>query len=785
MIYLIYTAKQYTEAKEILYFLMEEKNLAVSSENENSFILNADSRINQDAAIVLISDAAVKDEKWRKIVQKLSEEVRIIPVNYTKYVDYTDPELIPEKIKELNYIHANEKYLKNIWDCLIVEKNFYDIKSMILSSRNVWIFSKFSTDFLLTDRKEVKTYLSIFQKKLSEEEDAYLREEILEIIDYLTISLQYAKILWREKIFNYVKQVIGAVVLIICFIMLFVIYKRITHSHYSTVMGIETYEETAPIGSIYLVDGLKSPVISDQVKLEMYNKLSDYLNLNWYNTPIGINYMWGLNDAQIASDERYIWSANEKGNITKWDTYTGEIVEQEKVSSRPLAAMAFSGEDSFFATVDADGYIYKKNNGKSWEKSKEYYDIPYAKGTDLICDGNQGVVAIAGSNGILYYFDCVTGFNLLWTGRYDKIFCSEISSGGLEAVVCKDDTLYDIYIKTDGTVDEIPIPISWYGSCSMDILDGVIVMADQYFQIVTWSRKNPEKINEAGVVLSQPDQLCFFNEQVIVYSDRNTGTHLYDLERRLDLGRILRNVVSVSSLSVCQNTVMASSSGWRVWHTENVELLLPAEQINKEEIVTVYKEKEMSSDGMIQHVFIESEYIIRAALYSNEKEEILTIDGANRFLTGTSQRDMSLVEDEHINHYIDSPVSFIGKPTVVGITNKGEVLLVGSSDGAFSELIFTETEAYIRGAQLNIPSRAGIVAIYQMEDCYYLEDATGTFWKVRIGYRAVTEDGAIAAVKDKLHYAIADEDIYKKVSRDTIKALDVKIMPGSDGKEWQ
>ena len=84
-----------------------------------------------------------------------------------------------------------------------------------------------------------------------------------------------------------------------------------------------------------------------------------------------------------------------------------------------------------------------------------------------------------------------------------------------------------------------------------------------------------------------------------------------------------------------------------------------------------------------------------------------------------------------------------------------------------------------RSCHFQIPSHAAVVAIYQSTDCYYLKDVTGTFWRTRIGYDALTQEGAVEAVKEKLHYA-AGSDIYGTVSKETIKALNVKCLPDDD-----
>lgn len=494
----------------------------------------------------------------------------------------------------------------------------------------------------------------------------------------------------------------------------------------------------APVNAVKLVDGITNPLISGLAKRELYNKLSEHLDRNWHNTPVGVNYKWALNDAQIAADEQYIWSADGDGGIAKWDSYTGGIVWKEAVSKQPLIALAVSKKEHLFVALDFDGYLYKKHDGYMWEKSEKSYDIPAYAGTKLVCGEENNVAAAAGENGKLFYFGLESGFTLLWEGQYDKVFCLEICARGLEAVVQKGDVLYDLCIEEDGTVDETIIPVKWDRVCTMDIQNGVVVMADQRYQIVTWSKEEPDKVSPAGIVLSKPFCLSFLNDQVIAYNDRNFGTHLYDLKRKLDLGSILEDAAAVKTLSADSNTVMAYLKGEEVWCSENIGALLPMDHINKDGICAVYTGKEIS----------------------------LEEDGTNAF---------SLVV---------KPEYFVCEPTVVGLTGHGNVLLVGGSEGSFFEIIFTQEDSFQRGCHFQIPSHAAIETIYQSEDCYYLKDITGTFWRARIGYDAVTPEGAVAAVKEKLHCA-ANKDIYEIVSKDTIEILGVKCLPGDGTKEWE
>lgn len=786
MIYFIYTDEQRSDAEEIIRFLAEEKHLTVHSQDRNVIILSSDGQVNQDCAVILVSNAAVEDQDWQTLVAEIPEDVRIIPVSCALNADEMNPERIPAKIKEINYIYMDGNHLVNIWDSLVTEKEFYAVKNMLLLNKSAWLLSKRSDDFLLTDRKMIKGYLLLFQSKLQTESDSYFREELTGIINYLEFSSKYARKLMVQKIKDYVKRAAAAVVLAVSLV-LFLKFRSLTyHMHFAnTIVSVGVSEEIAPINAIKLVEGITNPYVNDNARTEYYSLLSEYLNMNWNNTSVGFGYKYALNDARIAAEERYIWSANGDGKIVKWDTYTGGIVEQTKVSLQPFVAMAVSENETLFIAVDCEGYFFKKMGVGSWEKNPDRYDVSFYRETELVCCGETSQAVLLDYSGKILWFDLQTGFDLIWEGQVEKIFCAELTTAGLEAVVSRDGGLYDIYVSMEGTVEETPIPIEWDSVCSMDIRNGVVLLSDSNYQIVTWCRSAPQAGRSAEVVLSRPLYLCFLNDEVIVYNDRNTGTHLYDLTRSLDLGSILKDAAVLSGLSASGDTVMAASQTG-VYLTENIEALLPLEKLERDDICAVYSEKTASSDGMLRQVSIDHEYMIRIDRKLEEGNPTLIIDSATRYNIGEAQRDVSLIseEDSEFSYYVNKPVNFVGKPTVVGITHGGNVLLAGGSDGAFFEIIFSDYDSYIRGAQFQIPSHAAIAAIYLTPDHYYLEDVTGTFWQIRTGYDAVTPEGAIAAVKEKLHCA-ATEGIYEIVSKETLHALEVAIMPGGGMKEWE
>lgn len=786
MIYVIYTKEQEGKARDILHFLIQEKGLVISSAGGRYDCLESDDRISQDSALVLVSDAAVRDKEWQAVVRGLSEEIRMIPIGGTEEADYSDPEIMPKRIEEINFIQEDENYYGNIWNSLTTDKEFYELKSMVLSNMNAWISSKGSDSFLLSDRKTIKQIYPKFQKRLETETNLYFQKELTAIIAYLKRSLKNAKRLWRRKAVNYAKSVVVLALALVCGRVFFTIaenFKNITYAQNAMSMGSES--DILPPNAVKLVEGIRNPLVSDLAKMELYNKLSVYLNHNWYNTVIGLNYRWALNDVRLCGDERYVWSANGNGEIAKWDAYTGRILEQETVSDQPLSAIAAAKDERHFAAIDSEGYIFKKEGDGGWAKSRVSYDIPFNNGKDLVCDENMDTIAVYSEKGSIYYLDLRTDFHTIWEGTYDDVFCSEISEQGLEAVVRIEDNLYDVCVGREGSVDEIPIPVKKDEFCTLDILNGKILLADENHQLITWQKEAPKTVNTEGIVFSRPIHLCYLSENRIVYNDRDRGTHLYDLERRLDLGSILGEAVAVSDLSALQSTVLAvTTSG--TCYTENVESLLPVENIADQDVCERYTAKETSSNGMIQQASIENEYLIRLELQRQGGKETQILDGGKRYFIGEAQADTSLMEEEgeEVYHYNSEPIRFTGRPMVIGILENGNTLLVGGSDGSFFEIVFTETGRVLCGSQLQIPSHAAITEIYQMKDCYYLKDATGTLWRARMGYEALTEKGAVAAVKEELHCAVSD-DLLEIISPETKEALDLVRMPGGGEEQWE
>lgn len=784
MITFIYTKEQTTEAEDILYFLIKEKELPIISRSNVSCILETDERISEDSAVILVSDDAVLDKEWQKAVSQLSENIRLIPVGGTENADYSNPEVIPPRIEAINFIRLDGNHCENIWDSLTIEKDFYHIKNTLLSNLHAWVSSYGSEAFLLSDINRINECLSIMEKKREKEKSPYIVEELSEIIDFLEGSLKYAKRLKRKRITDFIKRT-GIVLAAIAVAVMF--YAKADHAkrmrYAQTVLSVDAQAGLMPVNAVKLFDGIVNYSLPDSSKPGLYNKLAELLNGNWYNTPLGINYKWALNDAQIAEDEQYVWAVNGNGAVTKWDTYSGEIVGQEQVSSLPLNAFVSSKGEDFFAAVDADGYIFKKHIGKPWEKSEKNYDIPFAQGCRLLCSGEQNSLIIAGTNGKLFYFEMDPEINLVWEKQYDKICCIESNGQGLEAVVQKQGELYDVCIASDGKESEILIPNTYDTGCSMDILGGTVLMSDENQQIVTWKKENPEVLNIWGLVLSKPVLLKFFNENVIVYYDRNTGTHLYDLERKLDLGKVLSDVDAVSSIGASNNTVLLRRYDG-IYYTENVEMLLPAKELNDQDICAVYTENEAASDGKIKKASIENEYMIQIVLQTEDGNMTLMLDGGSRYYIGEAQADLSLVEEgADIYYHKNKPVNFTGKPTVIGIVDDGEALLVGGTDGAFYEIVFTEKGGFQRGSQFQTPSHAAVVGIYQTDNFYYIKDGTGTLWKARIGYEAFTEEGAAQEIKKKLHHAM-DKDMREIISKDTAEKLELKWQPG-DGKGWE
>ena len=187
------------------------------------------------------------------------------------------------------------------------------------------------------------------------------------------------------------------------------------------LLGIDTSEEDYVINAIKIAEGLTNPFVSTSSKSEYYTYLSELLDKNWPNSPLGMGfYKWALNDVAIAADSRYLYTANGKGQVVLWDTYTGEITKRENVSSSPLAAIAISPANNR-AVIDSTGRLFVSFQGKTWSDTGITCPITWTDAVRImISDASHSIVVIDRSQ-VFYLTYSEDRLSESWCKTYDEI----------------------------------------------------------------------------------------------------------------------------------------------------------------------------------------------------------------------------------------------------------------------------------------------------------------------------------------------------------------------------
>ena len=84
-----------------------------------------------------------------------------------------------------------------------------------------------------------------------------------------------------------------------------------------------------------------------------------------------------------------------------------------------------------------------------------------------------------------------------------------------------------------------------------------------------------------------------------------------------------------------------------------------------------------------------------------------------------------------------------------------------------------------------IPSGSSVAGIYLSDNCYYIKDQDGLYWKARYGGRSMNSDEDLYnEIREKLHMGMND-DIKDSVSNAVLKKAGVVYAPGHNGKVWE
>ena len=109
-------------------------------------------------------------------------------------------------------------------------------------------------------------------------------------------------------------------------------------------------------------------------------------------------------------------------------------------------------------------------------------------------------------------------------------------------------------------------------------------------------------------------------------------------------------------------------------------------------------------------------------------------------------------------------ISYSGTAEMIGITEDGRFLLIGTGDGQFiADYIDSQKESVCQ--DFTVPSHAAVVSVQETEDAFYIHDADGLVWKVPNGRKRITMSGLIGEVKDRYHGDVPEQSAQKRRCR--------------------
>lgn len=786
-VWVVFSAAEREYGLETAGYLEEHGFAAREDVSEGLIRFSGTDETAVSSAVVFLSDSATEDQAWKETVGSIPAGFRVIPVGGTVQIDYNNPEVLPTRIQEINYISLDAAYLPNIMDALLIDPSFYSVKNDVLRMVDTWLLSQKDDSFLMPSMRKSQSYLRLFQAAASRARDPQVLQKEKAAQEFLRLSAKHALLRSVTDGLRYAKYLLYAVIGAAVLAALLFVRSYINRAFYSEILlGIDTRSENYVVNAIKTAEGLTNPFVPLSSKRQYYTYLSDLLERNWPNSPLGMGlYKWALNDVTASDDPRCLLTANGKGQAVLWDTYTGEITEREYVSDEPLAAIAVSAGNARTA-IDGTGRVFYSEPRKAWHYSGISCPIVWTDAVRIMISDDGQSIAVIDQSQVFRLSVNESKISLQWSLSFDEIRAAALDEQG--AILClaaSRDGWFVSEIDASGSETRFALPVTLHKICSADMTSGKAVFADEAGQVWIWQRIDPNTLLNTGLLLTGPIALCISDGDYLVYHDRNAGTQLYDYRQSIPLADCLPYAYAVRRLELSDNLVIGFSGS--MIYSEDISALLPVLEIT-EPVLRTFSEKENADSGtVVRSVSIENEYMIKLELML-DTGIIVMIDPSTRFFIGEAEKDDSLEDGfpEEYSYYSALGVNFTGKPTVVGIVSEADTVLIAAFDGSFYEVCIAEDGGALIASHTKVPSHSPIVRIHQTETCYYLEDAAGNLWQKRIGYKAARGNYSVllSEIRDKLHMSV-DDELISRVSPQIAKALGLHRFSAPDGKEWE
>ena len=763
-----------------------------------SYVGQADlrSKLNDNVAVIVVSDMATSDPQWQERVRNIAPDVRLIPVGMLENVDYSDSEIIPQKIEELNFIRDDEYCLDNIADSMVLDSSFYEAKSAVLVNLGAWLVSKKSDAFLISDRRKVKQLRINLGKNGYSSHDTYFQDQMTSIDDYLLKSSKYAHKLLLANVRRHLgNTVLGMMAAMVVVVIAIVAPNLVRAANETALLAVDDDQQRAPYNLVKILDGINNPFIDNEIRLRFLSETESYLDMNWYNAPLGLNYKHNQTDAFLIND-RYTMTSTDTGKLFTWDNRNGTLCSEGMLFKDERSLLAIDSleldQGSVFTAVDENFSVYFECDHQ-WVNSDRPY--PFSGASPIRIDSDGDGIVVYDDKFLIYNELNIDGMPVqkgyLAENAYDgmdyRINCAEVTDGWFRAAVTVDGIMQVEDRTLDGGAEWIryDTEIAADPDCLAAIKKGRLVFADSEGYLQLWDIQNPNAAPEPlGLRLPDPQSIAFADESTIVYHDSALGTRLYDIDRRIDLGEVLAATDNASRLSAIPTTVMCFSDN--IYYTQPISTMLPHEKIDDSTAMHVFRGTSQTSNGQVRKAAVENGHILHIEMDVDGQTLNLAVDCQNYNHVGNAIASAEMMNGiENAQHFIVNPINCTGQPTTIGIIDDGYGIVVGCADGSFTELVFKPNGSFMKKATRKLPNGSPIVCIYEMSDRYYLQDEAGNYWYARLGWPG-TEDGAylLDSINDKMNIGMTQE-LLDSISKSTADSLNFDLAAGGDGKEWE
>lgn len=741
-----------------------------------------------NSAIVLVSDGAAADSAWQHTVRSLSEDVRVIPVGSFETADCNDPDAVPPRVAEINFISVDEHLLENLRDALLTPADFYELRNSVMVSAAAWEAAGRSDDALMPGLRATSRALRKTREKRRLETDPLFDEQLSYMEKFLDESRRHNKRVLLARLPNAIRMTTSVIVVIAGIVTLFMMLPMLRWAAHSNVsLAIEPTRQLASVTAIKALDGVINPLTTAYTRQELYDEMIACLDMNWINTPIGNGYRWALNDVALTNSPRYLWSADEDGAVALWDTHTGEIVDHLPLSDESVSAVGIDANGGLMAAVDGTGTFFLKAGDGDWQASGDSCELLYPGSADIeISNDGHAIVVTDGSALSLYGVDGSEA-TLLHAETFDDVLAVDPGSDGRWIVYDREED--GLHARTyDGPKleEDATLPVAPHKTCYADAQDGLLLFADASGRILI--RERDGSISPTGVTLQSPMFLSLRDDGLFAYHDRNAGTHLYDRANGIDLGTCLDGAAAPTWLDLNANTVAVCSNN--LYMTQDISTYLPSRTVELTNAQEFFGTSDTEGGSIIRSVEVKNGCIVEMSQVVDGVEDTVIIDGARMSSVGPAQFDEGyrVGVANGASYYPTLQTAFNGTITLAGITRQVEggadAVVLGTSDGRYYELIFSSNGDVSIAASKILPNRAPVEAVVLDDDACYIRDAEGLYWPVRLGVRSGDVNGLFNQFKGKLTEAFYD-DMFDAISDNTADFLDLKRAPGADGQVWE